>query len=88
MGQYEHNYLYEQIREMIVRPYLGEKSERFLERQCRAHIKIETKDLANAHLSELARWVEVSAALLVSIDEAHAMRRRIEALAGQEPTAH
>jgi hypothetical protein len=86
MGQSQYN-LYEQIRETIVRPYLGEKSERFLSRQCRAHIHIEAKDLANSHLPALARWVEASAALLVSMDSAIAMRRKIEALVSREYTA-
>ena len=71
--------LYEHVLQ-IVRPYLGEKSEKFLERQCRIHIGMDTDKLTKEHLPALSRWVGISASLMVSTEEADTMRKEIEAL--------
>lgn len=74
--------LYEHVLE-IVRPYLGDKAEKFLVRQCRVHISIETDKLTKEHLPVLSRWVGISASLLVSTEDADVMRQKIEALASK-----
>ncbi len=73
--------LYDQIL-TEARPYLGGNTERFVARQCQAHLKLSPPDsITPAQLPELGRWVEISAGLLMAKDQASVLRQKIEGLA-------
>lgn len=61
----------------ISKPYLGPAAESFLSRQCRAHLKVEAKDLSSGQLKELAKWAEIGAGLLMDPAKAAEMARKI-----------
>jgi hypothetical protein len=61
-------------------PFLGNSSERIVERQCREHLRLEPAAVTFDQLRELARWVEISSALVISKDQARALGRKIESL--------
>ena len=71
--------LYDRVLD-VARPSLAGSTERFMERQCRAHLGIAPEEISAQHLPELARWTEISAALLIRREDAKALRRKIEAL--------
>ncbi len=62
------------------RPYLGEQSDAFLSRQCVFHLQTAPKNVGRDDIGELARWAEISGALLIGRDKAKEMRKDIEAL--------
>lgn len=64
----------------VCKPYLGDQTESFLSRQCVFHLHIPTKDLTRDELPELARWAEISGALIIGKEKAKEMRRQIEML--------
>ena len=64
----------------VGKPYLGPATETFLTRQCKSHLKIEAADLTQAHLKDLAKWVENSAGLIMDQAKAAEMARKIAAL--------
>jgi hypothetical protein len=64
----------------VCKPFLGDQTESFLSRQCIFHLHIPSKDLTKNELPELARWAEISGALVIGKDKAKEMRRQIEAL--------
>jgi hypothetical protein len=49
----------------ISKTYLGPATESFLSRQCKGHLNIELDELGPSNLQELAKWVEVGAALIM-----------------------
>jgi hypothetical protein len=57
--------------------YVGSESQRFIDRQCRAHLKVEPQVVNRAHLPELARWVGISAGIILSQDQAEAFKQEI-----------
>ena len=71
--------LYEQT-VAIARPYLGVAAERFMARQCIAHLSVQPENLTKAQLDELARWVEISSKLLIDEGKAREFKNRILAL--------
>ena len=62
------------------KPYLGAQSDGFLSRQCVFHLRMAPKNLGRDDIGELARWAEISGALIIGRDKAREMRRDIEAL--------
>ena len=49
----------------ISKTFLGPATESFLRRQFKGHLKIELDQLAPSNLKDLAKWVEVGAALIM-----------------------
>ena len=50
----------------ITQKYLGPASKTFLERQARSHMNgLDINNLQKEHLPELAKWVGISAGLLI-----------------------
>lgn len=64
----------------IISKYLGNQGGKFLERQCRAHLKVEPVNLTVSHIAELAKWVGLSASLIMARDKADALKSEISAL--------
>ncbi len=62
-------------------PFLGNSTERIVQRQCREHLGLEPAALSFEHLRELARWVEISSTLVISKEQARALAQKIESLA-------
>ena len=52
----------------------------FVARQCSSHLNVEPGALSAAHISELARWIGVSASLLIPKEQALALGQRVAAL--------
>jgi hypothetical protein len=65
----------------ISKPYFGPATESFFARQCKGHLNIEMSALAQAHLKELAKWVETSGALIMDPAKAAEVAKKISALA-------
>lgn len=64
----------------LSKPYLGPATEGFLNRQCTSHLKMDMSGLATVHLRDLAKWVEVSAGLLMDQTKAAELAKKIAAL--------
>jgi hypothetical protein len=62
---------------IVAGKYVGKESERFIDRQCRAHLKVEPVGVNRSHLAELARWVGISGGLILSQDQAEAFKQEI-----------
>lgn len=61
--------------------YIGPSSKAFLERQTRSHMAgLEFGDLKREHLTELAKWVNTSAGLLLNKDKANQLSEKIKAV--------
>lgn len=61
--------------------YLGPASKLFLERQTKMHMNgLELANIRKEHLSELAKWVNISASLLISKERALELSERIKRL--------
>jgi hypothetical protein len=60
--------------------YLGDRADSFRKRQCSYHVKVEPESLTKEHLSELARWVGISAGLVMDKDKADALKKEILSL--------
>jgi len=52
----------------------------FVARQCSSHLNIDPGVLDAAHIPELARWIGISASLLIPKEQALALRQKIENL--------
>jgi hypothetical protein len=62
--------------------YIGPASARFLERQTNAHMNgLKFVDLERKHLPDLAKWVNISAGLLIDKAKAEELSKKISALA-------
>jgi hypothetical protein len=64
----------------VSKTYLGPAAESFLTRQCRGHLHIELSALEQSHLKELAKWVEVGAALVMDAGKAAELSKKIASL--------
>lgn len=71
--------MYEQV-VAACKPHLGAQTESFLSRQCVFHLHMAPKDVTKDDVPELARWAEISGALIIGKDKAREMRKQIEAL--------
>ena len=61
--------------------YIGPASARFLERQTSAHMEgLKFADLEKKHILELAKWVNISAGLLIDKSKAGDLSKKILAL--------
>jgi hypothetical protein len=50
----------------VAQKYLGPAAKTFLERQTRSHMSgLELSDLGQGQMADLAKWVEISAGLLI-----------------------
>lgn len=62
--------------------YIGPASAKFLERQTMAHMHgLKFQDLAKEHIPELAKWVNISAGLLIDKAKADDLSKKIRTLA-------
>jgi len=65
----------------ITTEYIGPSSKAFLDRQTRAHMGgLSFDSIEKTQLPELAKWVNVSAGLLIGKDKAQALADRIARL--------
>ena len=71
--------LYEMI-VAVCKPFLGDQADAFLSRQCVFHLHTAPKNLERDDVAELARWAEISGALIIGRDKAREMRKQIDAL--------
>ena len=53
---------------------------KFVARQCTSHLNVDPGALSTSHLPELARWIGVSASLLIPRDQALALGQKIAGL--------
>jgi hypothetical protein len=65
---------------VICKPYLGPATESFLNRQCTGHLSVGVSGLEKVHLPELAKWVEVSAKLIMDPAKAKEVAAKIARL--------
>ena len=54
---------------------------RFIARQCKSHLKIETSALSGSHVKDLAMWMGVGAGLIMDAAKAGELSNKIAALA-------
>ncbi|MBS3909965.1 MAG: hypothetical protein KGZ93_10165 [Actinobacteria bacterium] len=60
--------------------YLGPAAERFLERQCSAHLNTSFENLSAGEIPELGRWITISAGLVIGKDKAEEFSNKVLAL--------
>jgi hypothetical protein len=66
----------------LTTPYIGPASQKFLERQTISHMNgLQFNALEKKHIPELAKWVKVSAGLLIAPAKAQDLSNKILALA-------
>jgi hypothetical protein len=75
---------YEQVI-LEAQPFLSDRTEDFIARQCREHLRIEPQALGVEQLGDLAHWVHASARLFIAPDKAQALYSKLEALALKTP---
>ncbi len=63
----------------LTKPYLGPATDAFLTRQC-GHLKIELSQLTQAHLKDLAPWIQRSGALVMDAGKAAELAKKLVAL--------
>jgi len=61
-------------------PYLGPAAKQFLERQCSAHLSTSFDGLSAEHLPELAKWINISAGLIIDKAKAEELANKVLAL--------
>lgn len=65
----------------ITTEYIGPTSKMFLERQCRAHLNgLDFNAIDRSNAADLAKWVNISAGLLIGKDRAQELSNRIQKL--------
>lgn len=64
----------------LATPYLGPAAKQFLERQCKAHCGVDFADLAAANIPELAKWINISAGLVIDKAKAEELSNKVLAL--------
>jgi hypothetical protein len=73
-----------QLSEQIVTlstSYFGPAANKFLERQTTAHMNgLALDQITSSHLAELAKWVEISGALLIDKAQAAELAGKIKSL--------
>ena len=62
------------------KPYLGVNAERFILRQVTNHLNITPEEFSTNKLDDLAKWVDISASLLVDKEKAKELSNKILAL--------
>lgn len=65
----------------LSKDYLGPAAERFISRQVTQHLKKEMDSLVPKDLEELAKWVNISAGLLIEKSKAQELADKIKHLA-------
>jgi len=69
----------------VCEPSFGEATKLFLDRQIRKHLKKPPQEVAPADRQELAKWIRISAALLLDKDSAEILARRVVSVADEAP---
>lgn len=64
----------------LSKDYLGPAAQRFIERQITQHLKKEMNSLEPKDLEELAKWVNISAGLLIDKTKAQELADKIKKL--------
>ena len=62
------------------RPFLAGATESIVSRQCEAHLNIEPQALTKEQLDDLAKWVGISAALIIPKDKAQMLSQKVAEL--------
>ena len=70
------NQLYEKVLNET-RSYLTDRAEGFLSRQCESHLNIRPEQLTREHLPILAKWVFISASLMIKKESAEKLKDSI-----------
>jgi hypothetical protein len=68
--------LYEKVLD-TAKPFLGWRTEIFIRRQCERHLNIAPEDLGKEHIPQLAYWVSMSAALIISRQQVDLLEQKI-----------
>ncbi|MDY6835169.1 MAG: hypothetical protein SVY53_10265 [Chloroflexota bacterium] len=71
--------LYDEVVD-IAKVYLGPAADKFVTRQIRTHLNIESSQLSKQHLDELAHWCNISGALAMSEEKAMEFSNKVKAL--------
>jgi hypothetical protein len=72
--------LYDQVLK-VATAYLGPAAEKFLQRQIKSHLKLSTPQaLSPQTLPELARWCEISGALIMDKAKAEEFSKKVKAI--------
>ena len=62
------------------KPYLGVNAERFILRQVTNHLSVSPEQFNASKLDDLAKWVDISASLLIDKEKAKELSNKILAL--------
>lgn len=60
--------------------YLGPAAKQFLERQCSAHCGVAFSDIGPANIPELAKWINISAGLIIDKGKAEELSNKVLSL--------
>jgi hypothetical protein len=72
--------LSEQVLSLSIQ-YLGPAAKRFLERQTTSHMNgLSFDSLEKQHLTELAKWIEISGSLIIDKQKAQELSKKIKGL--------
>ncbi len=64
----------------IAARYMGGRGESFIKRQCNAHLNISMDSLSPKHIPELAKWVGISAGLIMDKAKVERFKKEISSL--------
>lgn len=64
----------------IAARYMGDGGEGFIRRQCSAHLNINIESLSPKHIPELAKWVGISAGLVMDKAQVERFKKEILSL--------
>lgn len=64
----------------VCKPYLGPATDMFISRQCSHHLKVTLDTIGPAQLPDLAKWVEISAGLIMEAPKAAELAAKIRTL--------
>jgi len=73
------NQLYQQVINLS-KDYLGPAAQRFIDRQVTQHLKKELGSLTPSDLGDLAKWINVSAGLLIDKSKAQELSDKVKNL--------
>ena len=72
--------LYDQVLK-VASQYLGPAAEKFVQRQIKSHLNLTSPQALSAqNLPDLARWCEISGALVMDKEKAAEFRSRVQAI--------
>lgn len=60
--------------------YLGPAAKQFIDRQCKAHLNTDFDSIGPAHVPELAKWIKISAGLILDKTKSEEFANKVLAL--------